>query len=89
MIRNDLQLSINTKNMTVRQLKLAASQAANEKLQELPLWQFPELYQLGCLIRKHKLGPEMSRELRLKYAVQHCLRFLRQAEEECHDPKDD
>ena len=89
MIRNDLQLSINTKNMSVRQLKLAAFQAQSEKLQEVPLWQFPELYQLGTLIRKHRLAREMSNELRLKYAVQHCLRFLRQAEEECHDPKDD
>lgn len=85
MIRNDLQLSVNTKSMTPRQLRLAALQAKNEKLQEVPLWQFPELYVLATIIRAHKLAKEMSQEMRLKYSVQHCLRFLREAEEEKHN----
>lgn len=92
MIRNDQQLSINTKSMTTRQLKMAAIQASSESLQEVPLWSFPELYTLSQLILKHKLAKEMSRELRLKYSVQYCLRFLKQAasaEEECNGSCED
>lgn len=85
MIQNDLQLSINTKSMTTRQLKMAAFQASSESLQEVPLWNFPELYQLSQLILKHKLAREMSKQLRLKYSVQYCLRFLRQADGECNN----